>query len=129
MAYSLKRGGPMAPTRAARLRRHLRVRKKINGTTVRPRLVVTRSNRHVFASVVDDSVMGGGQTLASASTLELRGSDTGNKTVQAKSVGSTLATRAIEAGVTTVVFERGGMKYQGRIAALADGAREAGLEF
>ncbi len=111
----------------ARTRRHLRLRKKISGSTARPRLVVTRSARHITAQVVDDSV---GRTLASASTLEsdLRalGDD---KTAKARRVGELVADRAKEAGVQTVVFDRAGNRYHGRVAALADGAREGGLTF
>lgn len=109
----------------ARQRRHLRLRKKITGTTVRPRLVVTRSSRHMVAQVVDDSV---GRTVASASTLEadLRAFD-GDKTAKARKVGELVAERAKAAGVDTVVFDRGGNKYHGRVAAVADGAREGGL--
>jgi large subunit ribosomal protein L18 len=109
----------------ARTRRHLRLRKKISGSTVRPRLVVTRSARHITAQVVDDSV---GRTLASASTLEadLRalGAD---KTAKARKVGELVAERAKAAGIDAVVFDRGGNKYHGRVAAVADGAREGGL--
>jgi large subunit ribosomal protein L18 len=109
----------------ARQRRHLRLRKKITGTTVRPRLVVTRSSRHMVAQVVDDSV---GRTVASASTLEadLRAFD-GDKTAKARKVGELVAERAKAVGVDTVVFDRGGNKYHGRVAAVADGAREGGL--
>ncbi|WP_189669279.1 50S ribosomal protein L18 [Promicromonospora soli] len=109
----------------ARQRRHLRLRKKITGTTVRPRLVVTRSSRHMVAQVVDDSV---GRTVASASTLEadLRAFD-GDKTAKARKVGELVAERAKAAGIDTVVFDRGGNKYHGRVAAVADGAREGGL--
>ncbi|GAA3202481.1 50S ribosomal protein L18 [Actinocorallia longicatena] len=112
----------------SRKRRHLRVRKKVVGTTVRPRLVVTRSTRHVFVQVVDDSILGGGKTLASASTMEasLRSND-GDKTAKAKEVGKLVAERAKAAGVESVVFDRAGNKYHGRIAAVADGAREGGL--
>jgi large subunit ribosomal protein L18 len=111
----------------ARTRRHFRLRKKVVGTPERPRLVVTRSARHISAQLVDDSV---GHTLASASTLEadLRAA-TGDKSDKARQVGALVAERAKAAGVTTVVFDRGGDAYHGRIAALADGAREAGLEF
>ena len=111
---------------AARGRRHLRVRKKVVGTAVRPRLVVTRSARHVFVQVIDDSV---GKTLASASTMEadLRGSSD-DKTAKARTVGGLVAARAREAGVEAVVFDRGGNRYQGRVAAVADGAREGGLQ-
>lgn len=111
---------------AQRDRRHSRLRKGIVGTTERPRLVVTRSARHVFVQIVDDSK---GHTLASASTLEadLRAFD-GDKTAKAKKVGELLAERAKKAGVEAVVFDRGGNKYAGRVAAIADGAREGGLE-
>jgi len=114
-----------AASARSRVRRHLRVRKKISGTTSRPRLVVNRSARHMFAQIVDDSA---GRTLAAASTLDasIRG-EAGDKTAKAKLVGTLLARRAAEAGITAVVFDRGGYRYHGRIAALADGAREAGL--
>jgi large subunit ribosomal protein L18 len=117
--------GRTAARIAARSRRHLRVRKKITGSTARPRLVVTRSSRHLFAQVVDDTV---GGTLVSASTLDasIRGSD-GDKTAKAKQVGALLAERARAAGITAVVFDRGGHAYHGRVAALADSAREGGL--
>ena len=110
---------------ASRTRRHLRVRKKITGSGGRPRLVVTRSSRHMFAQLVDDTV---GGTLVSASTLEapVRGSD-GDKTAKAKQVGALLAERAQAAGISAVVFDRGGHAYHGRVAALADSAREGGL--
>ena len=106
-------------------RRHLRVRRRVVGTAQRPRLVVTRSQRHVFVQVVDDSQ---GRTLASASTMEadLR-SATGTKAEKARTVGSLVAERAKEAGIEAVVFDRGGNQYHGRVAAVADGAREAGL--
>jgi large subunit ribosomal protein L18 len=109
----------------ARQRRHLRLRKKVVGTPARPRLVVTRSARHITAQVVDDSI---GQTVASASTLEkdLRAGD-GDKTAKAKKVGELIAERAKAQGVDAVVFDRGGNKYHGRVAAVADGAREGGL--
>ena len=111
---------------AARGRRHLRLRKRIAGTTTRPRLVVNRSARHMFVQVVDDSV---GKTLASASTMEadLRSFE-GDKTAKAKRVGELVAERAKAAGVSAVVFDRGGNQYHGRIAAIADGAREGGLD-
>ncbi|CAB4938773.1 unannotated protein [freshwater metagenome] len=111
----------------ARKRRHTRVRKKVTGTASRPRLVVSRSARHLFVQVVDDSV---GTTLASASTMEadLRAFD-GDKSAKAKKVGEILASRAKSAGVDAVVFDRGGNKYHGRVAALAEGAREGGLAF
>jgi len=110
---------------AARVVRHARVRKKIVGTELRPRLVVTRSARHVFVQVIDDSK---GHTLASASTMEadLRVFE-GDKTAKARKVGELVAERAKNAGVTAVVFDRGGSKYAGRVAAIADGAREGGL--
>jgi large subunit ribosomal protein L18 len=109
----------------ARARRHARLRKKVVGTPERPRLVVTRSARHVFVQIVDDSQ---GHTLASASTLEtdLRAFD-GDKTAKARKVGELLAERAKAAGVADVVFDRGGNRYAGRVAAIADGAREGGL--
>jgi large subunit ribosomal protein L18 len=111
---------------AARSRRHLRLRKKVVGTAVRPRLVVTRSARHVFVQVVDDAI---GHTLASASTLEadLRVFE-GDKTAKARRVGELVAERAKAAGIEAVVFDRGGNKYAGRVAAIAEGAREGGLD-
>jgi large subunit ribosomal protein L18 len=110
---------------AAKARRHTRLRKKVVGTELRPRLVVTRSARHVFVQVVDDSK---GFTLASASTLEadMRTFD-GDKTAKARKVGELVAERAKAAGIEAVVFDRGGSKYAGRVAAIADGAREGGL--
>jgi ribosomal protein L18, bacterial type len=110
---------------AAKGRRHTRLRKKVVGTALRPRLVVTRSARHVFVQVVDDAK---GHTLASASTMEtdLRSFD-GDKTAKAHKVGELVAQRAKEAGIDAVVFDRGGSRYAGRVAAIADGAREAGL--
>ncbi|WP_109473929.1 50S ribosomal protein L18 [Ornithinimicrobium cavernae] len=110
---------------AARIRRHTRLRKKIVGTAERPRLVVNRSSRHVFVQLVDDDAS---RTLASASTMEadLRAME-GDKTAKAKRVGELLAERAKAAGVETVVFDRGGNRYAGRVAAIADGAREGGL--
>lgn len=109
----------------ARARRHARLRKKVVGTSERPRLVVTRSARHVFVQVVDDSK---GHTVASASTLEadLRSFE-GDKTAKAHKVGELVAERAKAAGVEDVVFDRGGNRYAGRVAAIADGAREGGL--
>jgi large subunit ribosomal protein L18 len=109
----------------ARARRHARLRKKVVGTAERPRLVVTRSSRHVFVQVVDDSK---GHTVASASTLEadLRAFD-GDKTAKARKVGELVAERAKSAGVAEVVFDRGGNRYAGRVAAIAEGAREGGL--
>lgn len=110
---------------AARGRRHDRLRKKIEGTEQRPRLVVTRSARHVFVQIVDDSK---GHTVASASTMEveMRKAD-GTKTDKAKEVGKLIAQRAKKAGVTEVVFDRGGNRYAGRVAAIAEAAREEGL--
>ena len=110
---------------AARDRRHARLRKKVEGTAVRPRLVVNRSARHVFVQVVDDAQ---GYTLASASTMEadLRTFD-GDKTAKARKVGELVAERAKSAGIEAVVFDRGGSKYAGRVAAVAEGAREGGL--
>jgi large subunit ribosomal protein L18 len=129
-ATLLKRrnGGGVAAKRAVgRARRHFRVRKNVRGSAERPRLVVTRSLRNITAQVVDDLK---GHTLASASTLDasLRGSE-GDKSALASKVGALLAERAKAAGVSKVVFDRGGSRYAGRIAALADAAREAGLEF
>lgn len=122
MSYSTK------DKQIARTRRHFRVRKKVAGTAERPRLAVFRSNKHISAQVIDDR---SGRTLAAASTVEksLRdGGGTGNKSAAA-SVGRLVAERARAAGVTTVVFDRGGFQYHGRVAAVADAAREAGLEF
>jgi len=110
----------------ARNRRHLRVRKKVTGTTARPRLVVSRSLRHVFVQVVDDT---NGVTLASASSMETSVRGSGDKTAQARAVGQLVAERAKAAYIQAVVFDRGGNQYHGRVAALADGAREAGLAF
>lgn len=110
---------------AARGRRHTRLRKRLAGTTARPRLVVSRSSRHVFVQVVDDTV---GRTVVSASTMEadVRALE-GDKSAKAKKVGELVAERARAAGVEAVVFDRGGNKYHGRVAAIADGAREGGL--
>ena len=129
-ATLLKRrnGGGVAAKRAVgKARRHFRVRKNVRGTAERPRLVVTRSARHISAQIIDDLK---GHTLVSASTLDasLRGAE-GDKSALAGKVGALLAERAKSAGVSKVVFDRGGNKYAGRIAALADAAREAGLEF
>lgn len=127
-ATLLKRRRGVAAKRAVgRARRHFRVRKHVSGTAERPRLVVTRSLRHVVAQVVDDTK---GHTLASASTMDasLRGAE-GDKSALAGKVGALLAERAKAAGVSKVVFDRGGNRYAGRVAALADAAREAGLEF
>jgi large subunit ribosomal protein L18 len=125
MAISLSTNKGMADKAAARLRRQARGRKKIAGTPDRPRLVVFRSSRHIAAQIVDDTA---GVTLAAASSLELR-SDAGDKSAKAKEVGKLVAERAKKAGVESVVFDRAGNKYHGRIAVLADSAREAGLGF
>ena len=129
-ATLLKRrnGGGVAAKRAVgKARRHFRVRKNVRGSAERPRLVVTRSTRHITAQIIDDLK---GHTLASASTLDasIRGGE-GDKSALAGKVGALLAERAKAAGITKVVFDRGGNRYAGRIAALADAAREAGLEF
>jgi large subunit ribosomal protein L18 len=127
-ATLLKRRRGVAAKRAVgRARRHFRVRKNISGTAERPRLVVTRSLRHMVAQIVDDTL---GHTLASASSLDgsLRGTE-GDKSALAGKVGALLAERAKAAGISKVVFDRGGNRYAGRVAALADAAREAGLEF
>jgi large subunit ribosomal protein L18 len=113
-------------TAASRVRRHLRVRKRVTGSPSRPRLVVNRSAKHMFAQIVDDSAC---RTLAAASTLDatIRGGE-GDKTAQARRVGELLAQRAKDAGIEAVVFDRGGYRYHGRIAALADGVRDGGLK-
>jgi large subunit ribosomal protein L18 len=113
--------------RADRIRRHRRVRKTVKGTAQRPRLAVFRSNKHISAQIIDDLE---GVTLATASTVEaeLRSADGGNVEAATK-VGRLVAERAKAAGVSTVVFDRGGFRYHGRVAALAEAAREAGLEF
>jgi len=113
--------------RVSRLRRHNRLRKRVAGTAERPRLVVNRSSRHIHVQVVDDTV---GRTLVAASTMDadIRGSE-GDKSALARKVGALVAERAKAAGITAVVFDRGGNRYAGRIAALADGAREGGLKF
>ena len=116
--------GRTAPRISSLQRRHLRVRKKVEGSPARPRLVVTRSAKNTFAQLVDDTA---GNTLASASTLEIRSAD-GDKTAKAKQVGALLAERAVKAGISAAVFDRGGYSYHGRVAALADGAREGGLD-
>ena len=127
MAVSLSSHKGTATKTRSRLRRQIRARKKIFGAPERPRLVVTRSARHIMAQVIDDTA---GRTLASASTMEadLR-SASGDKSAKAKQVGELVAERAKAVGVDQVVFDRAGNKYHGRIAALADAAREAGLEF
>jgi large subunit ribosomal protein L18 len=127
-ATLLKRRRGVAAKRAVgRARRHFRVRKNVSGTAARPRLVVTRSLRHITAQIVDDTV---GHTLVSASTLDasLRGAE-GDKSALAGKVGTLVAERAKAAGISKVVFDRGGNRYAGRLASLADAAREAGLEF
>ncbi len=110
---------------ASQKRRHVRVRKKVEGSAARPRLAVTRSSKNIFAQLIDDVA---GNTLASASTLDesIRGAE-GDKSAKARRVGALLAERATQAGITAAVFDRGGHAYHGRIAALADGAREGGL--
>jgi large subunit ribosomal protein L18 len=126
MSVTKTRGHGTAGARAAsRARRHTRVRKRVTGNAARPRLAVKRSARHIFAQLVDD---GTGRTLASASTLDadLRAAE-GDKKARAHQVGQLLASRAREAGVTAAVFDRAGYAYHGRVAALADGAREGGL--
>ncbi|MCC9144908.1 MULTISPECIES: 50S ribosomal protein L18 [unclassified Arthrobacter] len=125
MAISINKKRNSKSKSALRSRRQLRIRKRISGTAARPRLVVNRSARHVFVQVVDDSR---GVTVASASTMEadLRALD-GDKTAKAKRVGELVAERSKAAGVEAVVFDRGGNRYHGRIAAVADGAREGGL--
>jgi large subunit ribosomal protein L18 len=117
--------GRTAPRTSSRQRRHLRVRKKVEGSAARPRLVVTRSAKNTFAQLIDDTV---GATLASASTLDesIRGA-AGDKTAKAKQVGALLAERAVQVGISAAVFDRGGSAYHGRLAALADAAREGGL--
>jgi large subunit ribosomal protein L18 len=117
---------PSLTVREARLRRHRRVRAKVHGTAERPRLAVFRSNRGIEAQLVDDET---GRTLASSSHLALAKSFKGDKTAQAEAVGKALAAAAKKAGVGRCVFDRGGYLYHGRVKALADGAREGGLEF
>ena len=127
MGISLKHNKHTARRVASRLRRQVRGRKKIAGTPERPRLVVTRSAKHISVQVVDDLV---GKTLVSASSMEADvRSLSGDKTAKAVKVGELLAERAKGQGVDTVVFDRAGNKYHGRIAALADAAREGGLTF
>jgi large subunit ribosomal protein L18 len=130
-----RRSGVAAARRVGKARRHFRVRKNVSGTAERPRLVVSRSLRHIVAQIVDDTQ---GRTLASASTMDtsIRTSaaatssgEGGSKSDLARKVGALLADRAKAAGISKVVFDRGGNRYAGRIAALADAAREAGLEF
>jgi large subunit ribosomal protein L18 len=127
MAIALKSGKHTSARVASRLRRQVRGRKKVAGTAERPRMVVTRSSRHMSVQVVDDLV---GRTLASASTMEadVRALE-GDKSAKAHKVGELVAERAKAAGVEGVVFDRAGNKYHGRVAALADAAREGGLAF
>jgi large subunit ribosomal protein L18 len=127
MAYGVKIAKGDAKKSAAVKRRHIRVRKRVNGSAERPRLVVTRSNRHIVAQVVNDKL---GHTLVSASTLEaaLRAAE-GKKVDLSREVGKLIGERAKAAGIDQVVFDRGGNKYHGRVAAVAEGAREAGLDF
>jgi large subunit ribosomal protein L18 len=127
MAIALRSAKHTSARTASRLRRQVRGRKKVSGTAERPRLVVTRSSKHITVQVVDDVV---GRTLASASTMEadLRSFD-GDKSAKARRVGELVAERAKGAGIESVVFDRAGNKYHGRVAALADGAREGGLAF
>jgi large subunit ribosomal protein L18 len=127
MAVALRSGKHTSARVASRLRRQVRGRKKVSGTAERPRLVVTRSSKHISVQVVDDLV---GRTLVSASTMEaeLRAFE-GDKSAKARRVGELVARRAKAAGVEGVVFDRAGNKYHGRVAALADGAREGGLAF
>lgn len=127
MAYTIKRGKGTAAKSLARKIRHQRVRKNVFGTPERPRLVVTRSNRHMVAQLVDDTV---GHTLCAATTLEdaVKGAE-GAKVGAAHKVGELVAERAKALGIETVVFDRGGYKYHGRVAAVAEGAREGGLKF
>src|SRR5690554_6437100 len=127
MAIAIRHSKRNSDRLASRKRRQIRGRKKIEGSTERPRLVITRSSKHIVAQVVNDLE---GHTLVSASTMEadLRGLD-GDKTAKARKTGELIAERAKAAGIETVVFDRAGNKYAGRVAALADGAREGGLEF
>ena len=127
MAIALKTSKHTAARVASRARRQIRGRKKVSGTAERPRLVVTRSSKHITVQVVDDLV---GKTLAYASSMEadVRAIE-GDKTTKARKVGELVAERAKSAGVEGVVFDRAGNKYHGRVAALADGAREGGLTF
>ena len=127
LLHRKRSGGPSGQRRIGRSRRHFRVRRNISGTADRPRLVVTRSLRHIVAQLVDDTK---GQTIASASSMDssIRG-EAGNKREIASKVGALVADRAKAAGISKVVFDRGGNQYAGRIASLADAARQAGLEF
>lgn len=112
------------PRKSIRAKKHWKMRRKINGTPERPRLAVFRSNKHIYAQIIDDTV---GRTLVAASTLELEAD--GTKTEAARQVGDLVAKKALEKGIKQVVFDRGGNIYHGRIQALAEGAREAGLDF
>lgn len=125
MAVSAKIGSGN-PRATARIRRHARVRKHVAGTSAAPRLVVFRSARHVEAQVIDDTL---GRTLAAASTMEADVRGGGDKTAQAKRVGELIAARAQTAGIDRVVFDRGGYRYHGRVAAVAQAARAGGLTF
>jgi large subunit ribosomal protein L18 len=127
MAIALRAGKHTSARAASRLRRQVRGRKKINGTAERPRMVITRSAKHISVQVVDDTV---GKTLVSASTMEadLRSFE-GDKSAKAKRVGELVAERAKSQGLASVVFDRAGNRYHGRVAALAEGAREGGLAF
>jgi len=112
---------------AARKRRHVRVRKRVSGTPARPRLAVYRSLTHIYAQVIDDVA---GRTLVAASSIEkVLQEEKGKKSERAKAVGAAVARKALDAGVTEVVFDRGGYRYHGRVKALAEAAREAGLRF
>ncbi|MEV2218806.1 50S ribosomal protein L18 [Nocardia vinacea] len=127
-AKRIPRGKDVSTTRRlSKTRRHFRLRKKVVGTTERPRLVVNRSSRHLHAQLIDDSL---GKTIAAASSIEadVRALD-GDKSAKGKKVGQLIAERAKAAGIDAVVFDRGGHDYHGRIAALADAAREGGLKF
>jgi len=126
LSKARRSAGVSATRRVAKSRRHFRLRKKVAGSPERPRLVVTRSSRHLFVQLVDDTK---GITLASVSTYGQTSADNGDKTERAKAAGVALAEAAKTAGVTKVVFDRGGNSYSGRIAAFADAARGAGLEF
>jgi large subunit ribosomal protein L18 len=126
LSKARRSAGVSATRRVAKSRRHFRLRKKVAGSPERPRLVVTRSSRHLFVQVVDDTK---GITLASVSTYGQTSSANGDKTERAKAAGVALAEAAKAAGVTKVVFDRSGNSYSGRIAAFADAARGAGLEF
>jgi len=127
MAISLSVSKNLGSRQASRVRRQVRGRKKISGTAARPRLVVTRSSRHIVAQVIDDTL---GVTLVSASSMEAGvRAESGDKSAKAKAVGKLVADRAKAAGIDQIVFDRAGNKYHGRVAALADSAREAGLGF